>query len=367
VIPTAAVAVIAIAVVLVVTLPGHSSPHKAPPVPWVAKVAGEIIGWNTTNGTLVAMSPAGTVDKQPPLVTNVGQSLQTSVDGAVVHIGTGSRFYYLENRRLVAVPYGFPPGSFRSTDIYSFSPFAGHGQSIVVGGTGPTEASETPTIINLNTGTRHTMPGATPDVVIGDPPSKGAWVSVSHGLPTSSNENPQQPDSRIEYRTPGKAPKTLTDVAGIDHITHFSPKRALELTPYPSGNGKEIAVDALQIGPRPAPEDIVVLARDGGVLGRVPATNLEQLTWASFLNELLILQTPGALTIWQPGSPVSKPIQLPSSPGGWGACQFDPTVKYVVCAGFGISDNVTKWAMVRLADRTVVTEPASEIPVAWSP
>jgi hypothetical protein len=142
----------------------------------------------------------------------------------------------------------------------------------------------------------------------------------------------------------------------------------LELTPYPSPSGKQIAVDVVSTGNTAArPESVVVLTRTGHVVGHVGVINLKQLSWSTDGSRLLVLQSPNDLSTWQPGSGSPAPsVTLPSIAAGWGNCLFSPFTTYLVCAAFTDS-GVSAWALLRISDRAVVTEPAHQVPVDWSP
>lgn len=371
-VPVAAVALAAVVVVLVLVLPGGSSgsshPHKQPAAGWPAKVPGEVIGWNTDAHTLLAMTPTGALHHPSVLATGIGTSLRVSANGFALLSGTSGRYFLLENRRLTPGPPNYPAGSFRPDDVYGISPFAAQDTAVVVGGQGLASTPESPVLIDLNTGHRRALPGAPADQVVGDVTS-GAWVTIPHGLPTGTDLDPQQPDSRIEYRTHRKAPVTLATAAQLARAAHLHGANHLQFTPYPSPTGKQIAVDVAATGSSAAgPEAVVVLTRTGQVVGHLPATNLEQLAWSTDGKQLLVLQSPGRATTWAPGSGSPAPVvTLPNSPGGWGSCVFSPFTTYLICAAFTDSGAVSRWAMIRLSDRALVTEPATEVPVDWSP
>jgi hypothetical protein len=371
-VPVAVVAGAAVVLVLALTLPGafssssHPSKHQA--TGWPAKVPGEVIGWNLAAHTLLAMTPTGTLHHPSVLATGIGNSLRVSPNGFAMLTGTSGRYMLLENRRLSPGPPNYPAGSFRADDVYGISPFAAGDSAVVVGGQGLAAKPQSPVIIDLYTGDRHALPGAPADQVVGDQTS-GAWVTIPHGLPTGTDTNPQQPDSRIEYRKRGKAPVTLTTAAQLVRAAHLPKASHVQLTPYPSPSGKQIAVDvATTSASAAAPEAVVVLTRTGQVVGHLAATRLEQLTWSTDGKRLMLLQSPGGVTTWAPGPGSPAPVvTLPNSPGGWGSCVFSPFTTYLMCAAFTDSGTVSRWALIRLSDRALVTEPASEVPVDWSP
>jgi hypothetical protein len=373
--PVAVVAAVALVVVLAVTLPGafssDSASSAARPASWTARVPGMVIGWDASSHKLLAMNPTGTLRDPSVLATGIANSPTTSSSGFALLVGSG-RYFNLENRHLKPGPPNYPPGSFSPDDVYGQSPFAGQDNYIVVGGQGFAPEPQPPAVISVYTGNRQSMPGAPVDQVAGDPAKRGAWVSIAHGLPTGTDQNPQQPDSRIEQRRPHHAPVTLATSAELARAAGFHHAGRLELTPYPSPSGKEIAVDVLSTGVTAGrPESVVVLTRTGHVVGHTGAINLQQLRWSSDGSRLLVLQSPNIFTTWQPGpGPPAPVVRLPSSAAGWGSCVFSPFGTYVVCAAFTDGLNaqpVSRWALLRLSDRAVVTEPAHQIPVDWSP
>jgi hypothetical protein len=369
--PVAVLAAVALVAALAVTLPGafssNSASSTARPASWPAGVPGMVVGWDPSSHKLLAMDPTGALRSPSILATGIPNGVSTSADGFALWVG-GGRYYNLENRQLKAGQPNYPPGSFSADDVYGLSPFAGHDNSVVVGGQGFARRPQTPGIISLYTGDRRLMPGAPVDQVVGDPTKNGAWVSIAHGLPTGTNQNPQQPDSRIEYRRPHHAPVTLATAAGLARAAGLHGAGRVELTPYPSPSGKQIAVDVLSTGNTAArPESVVVLARTGHVVGHVGVINLKQLSWSTDGSRLLVLQSPNDLSTWQPGSgPPAPAVTLPSIAAGWGNCLFSPFTSYLVCAAFTDS-GVSAWALVRISDRAVVTEPAHQVPVDWSP
>jgi hypothetical protein len=372
--PVAVAAALALVVVLAVTLPGafssDSAGSSARPASWAARVPGMVVGFDPTAHKLLAMNPTGTLRNPSILATGIA-NVRTSASGFALLVGSG-HYYNLENRQLKAGPSNYPAGSFQADDVYGGSPFAGQDNSVVVGGQGLAVEPQTPAIISLFTGNRRSMPGAPTDQVVGDPTRNGAWVSVAHGLPTGTDANPQQPDSRIEYRKPHHAPVTLATAAQMARAAGLRGAGRLQLTPYPSPSGKEIAVDVVSTGSSASrPESVVVLTRTGHVVAHIAVINLEQLSWSSDGTRLLVLQSPDDLSTWQPGSGAPAPvIHLPSSAVGWGSCVFSPFGTYVVCEGSTATAGtltVSEWALLRISDRSVVTEPAHQIPVDWSP
>jgi hypothetical protein len=372
--PVAVVAALALVVVLAVTLPGafssDSASSSARPASWAARVPGMVVGLDPTSHKLLAMNPTGTLRNPSILATGI-PNVRTSTSGFALLVGSG-HYFNLENRHLTAGPSNYPAGSFKPDDVYGASPFAGHDNFVVVGGQGFDPEPQTPAVISLFTGNRRSMPGAPVDQVVGDPATDGAWVSVAHGLPTGTNQDPQQPDSRIERRQPHLAPVTLATSRQLARAAGFHGAGRLQLTPYPSPTGKEIAVDVLSTGSTAArPESVVVLTRTGHVVGHIGAINLRQLSWSSDGSRLLLLQSPNDLSTWQPGSgPPAAAVRLPSSAAGWDGCVISPFGTYIVCEASTASAGtltVSKWALVRISDRAVVTEPAHEVPVDWSP
>jgi hypothetical protein len=340
-------------VVLAVTLPGalrgkDHQPHQGPTAAsssWSAQVPGEIIGWSAAGHTLLATSLSGF-----GVLTSPG------------HVS------YLENGGLTLGPPPFA-GSLKAGDVYGLSPFAGDDIALVIGGITPQGPSETPALFDTNSSNRTALPGGIADQVIGDPGSRGAWVTVVAGaLPAGNYVDPQQADSRVEYRTPHKPPVTLATASRLRQLAGFRGNPSVRLTPYPSRSGKEIAIDVLVPGSNlPAPEVVVVLTRKGQLVAKLSVPGLQQLRWSSNGDKLLVLRSSGSLTTWAPGSPPDPAVHLPHSLQGWGSCLFAPTSKYILCAGFGSGNSVTKWALIRLSDRAVLTEPANTAPADWSP
>jgi hypothetical protein len=372
-IPVATAAVVGLALLLALVVPRAFSSHPAASrsAAWPTKVGGEVIGWDPTGDRLLAMTPTGklTTPSGPVLASGIDRYPSTSPSGFGILAGRG-RYFYLENRHLTPGPSSFPPGSFRADDVYGISPFAGHDTEIVVGGQGLAADPQSPVIIALDTGGRRALRGAAPaDQVVGDPATRGAFVSVSAGLPTGSSLNPQQPDSRIEYRRAGQPPAILTTALAMAQAAKIAGPRHLQLTPYPSPSGKEIAVDVRSTeGNGQGPEAIVVVTRTGSVVGRMAASGLQQVSWSTAGSRLLVLASPGTLSTWLAGDGQPAPaVQLPSSRAGWGGCVFSPFGADVVCAAFTTGDTVDRWALMRVSDRAVVIETAHEVPTDWSP
>jgi hypothetical protein len=159
--------------------------------------------------------------------------------------------------------------------------------------------------------------------------------------------------------------------AKLQQIVGFTGKRGVELTVYPSPSGRLVAIDVESAGASSPtsspPEAVVVLTRTGQLVGKLSTPALREVNWASSNKQLLIDSAPGTIATWVPGQAPSAPIHLPPSQNGWGTCLFSPTDAYVVCGQFGNNLSVLKWALIRLTDHAVVTEPAHEVPVDWSP
>jgi hypothetical protein len=375
-IPGAVVGVIAIAVALILILPGAltSKPHKTPAA-WPSQVPGEIIGWNVSAHTLVAMTPIGVLRQPSVLASNITFSPEVSPSGFGVLEPPGHLFY-LENRHLNPASEPFVSDTLQNEEEYSFWPFADHDTALVVGGTDPNGKYHVPVVIDVNSTNHSPLPGPRVDEVYGDPATFGAWVTVAQGKPVesvsgASQEFQQQLDSSVQHRTPHKKPVTLVTATKLERIAGITSKRGVELTVYPSPSGRLVAIDVEAAGASTPttspPEAVVVLTRTGQLVGKLSTPALREVNWASSSKQLLIDSAPGTIATWVPGQAPSAPIHLAPSQNGWGTCLFSPTDAYVVCGQFGNNLSVLKWALIRLSDHAVVTEPAHEVPVDWSP
>lgn len=373
-IPGAVVGGIAIVVVLALILPNAlaSKPHKShdAAASWSKQVPGEVIGWNIAAHTLLAMNPTGVLHQPSVLAGNINFNPAVAPDGFGVLEAPG-RLFYLENRHLNPAPEPFVSDAMQNEEQYSFWPFANHDNALVVGGTDPTGKYHVPVVIDVNSSNHNPLPGPRVDEVFGDPATFGAWVTIAQGKPIGSAENQEQLDSSVQHRTPHKTPVTLVTAAKLERLVGFSSKRGVELTVYPSPSGRLVAIDVEAAGAATPttspPQAVVVLTRTGQVVGKLVTPQLREVVWASSGKQLLIDRAPGLLSTWTPGQSPSASINLPSSPDGWGSCLFSPPDAYVVCAAYGPNFSVSKWALIRLADHALVTEPARELPEDWSP
>ena len=364
-VPAVLVASVVLVVVLVSVLRGPAAKRQSRRPTWSTQVSGEIVGWDMAAHTLLAMSPSATAQAPGVLFTGITTAPVVAPSGQALLIGPGQLV-------TLAGPAASPPYHPRSVhpdDVYGPAPVADHDADLVVGGLSVGSHPQTPTVISLANGRRREMPGKPTDVVVGDPGTSGAWVSVSPDRP-GSFAGPQQVDTGVEYRTPGRAPVTLVTAARMSKALGVGRRPGggfgLHLTPYPAPAGGLVAVDALETGAAaPAPEVIVVFDRAGHVEGKMIATGLQQVVWSRSGQQLLALRAPGVLSIWRAGSGPPPTIRLPSSPGGWGNCAVAPSAKYALCAGLNGAQRVTQWGLVRLADGAVATEPTRAVPLDW--
>jgi hypothetical protein len=366
-VPAVVVAVVVLGAVLVSVVRAPSSNRRSRRPGWSAHLSGEIVGWDMAAHTVLAMSPGG--QSRPPgvLFTGITTAPLVSPSGQALLIGPGQ----LVTLAGPAATAPYHPRSFHPDDNDGGSPVADQDTAVVVGGLSVGSHPQTPTVISLASGARTEMPGRPTDVVVGDPRTNGAWVTVSLDQP-GSFAGPQQLDTGLEFRRPGRPPVTLVTAARMGRAVglgrHPGSGFGLHLTPYPAPAGPLIAVDALETGaPSPAPEVTVVFNRAGKVQGKVIATGLQQVVWSRSGQQLLVLRAPGVLSTWQAGSGAGRSVRLPSSPAGWGDCAFAPSAKYAVCAGLDAGHRVTKWALIRLADGAAATEPARTVPLDWLP
>jgi hypothetical protein len=367
-IPTAVAAGVAVVVVLAITLSGGGSSPKAAAahVTWVNKLPGEVVGWNSTAHTLLAMSPTAQLHEPALLLTQVNNYPPVSPTGFGLLTSPG-HVSYLENGAVTAGPPPYP-GAIHAGDVYGLSPFAAHDNALAFGGLAPTGMSQTPVVFDVNNSDRHSLPGAIADQVVGDPATMGAWVTVVSGaLPAGNFFDPEQADVRVEYRTPHKPPVVLATTAQLRQLTGFKGRNGLHLTVYPSPSGRQIVVDVFDSGKnQPAPEELVVFTRTGQVVSKLSVPGLSQVAWSTSGGQMLIVRSNTELLTWTPGSAASAPSHLPVEPQGWAACIYAPSGSYIVCGGYA-NEKVNKWAVLRLSDRAVVTEPTTAIPVDWVP
>jgi hypothetical protein len=359
----AAVVVVAVVVVSVLRAPSSTGQSRQPG--WSTHLAGEIVGWDMAAHTVLAMSPNGHPSARGVLFTGITTAPLASPSGQALLIGPGQ----LVTLAGPAATAPYHPGSFHTDDNYGASPVADHDRALVVGGLSVGSHPQTPTVITLANGRRAELPGAPTDEVVGDPVANGAWVTVSPDRP-GSFAGPDQEDTGVQHRTPGRAPVSLVPVARMSTEVGFGKNSGsgfgLHLTPYPAPAGPLVAVDALEIGaPAPAPEVMVVFNHAGRVEGKLITVGLEQVVWSRSGQQLLALRAPGTLSLWRGGSAAVRNYRLPTSPGGWADCVFAPSEKYALCAGLNGSQRVTKWALVRLADGAVATESTRNVPVDW--
>jgi hypothetical protein len=360
-IPTAALAAVAIVVVLVVTLPGNSHPAKASPpsVPtWSAQVAGTIVGWSLKNSTLVDVSPNGQLRKGPPLLSQVSSPPQAGPSELLANNG---KIYYVSGGAIRA-RQEFSSESDLADQPFGANPFGDSGNAIVEGGRDVNKDPLTPFITNLGTGNTRKLPGAPVDTVAADPLHMGAWVTVVSRL------HDRSVDERIEYRTPGKTPTTLVTASRLAQLGGFKSTAHLKLTMYPSPSGHLLAIFVEEAGqPLGAPKEIMVLSRTGQLVAKLSAQNLTELVWFDSSRELFVMRKGNSISTWVLGqkSP-SSTVRLPIADGGWGQCLLAPTGPYAVCASFLFDGTVNQWALIRLSDGALVITSPGVIPVDWS-
>lgn len=106
----------------------------------------------------------------------------------------------------------------------------------------------------------------------GDPAAPGAFVTVAVTTPVASSQPIiSPPDSMVERRDAGEAPVPLGTAAQLLSDVGAPSSQLSLFDVYPSPDGSQVAVTVTADSSTPSEGSLVVLDRDGHVIGDVPA------------------------------------------------------------------------------------------------
>lgn len=214
----------------------------------------------------------------------------------------------------------------------------------------------------------------TANLAAGDPQAVGAFVSVAVPGPfPASGSHPVQPDSRVELRDAGKpavvlgtAPQLLADIGDST-----SEKAALSVSPSPSGNEVAVAIFPDSTGNQNT--GIVVLNRNGKVLGTTggglgPSLTSGGPVWSPN-GQSLAYVTAGSrgadLEIWTVGGASLGQALADQAPVS--DCLWSPDGSAVLCSGYEASSGAggTTAFIVRSRGGPLTVTKLAGAPLAW--
>jgi len=329
---------------------------------------GTVVYANAT-GQIVESYPDGTHPSPRPSLGNVRQLpfASTSPDrrflitgtGTVLSIhGTNLAVDHTKLRLGEALQLAFPDA------------FSDHDEAVVVqqaATAGSTTSTSQSWAIPLGTGGPVSLGRA--DGVAGDPQEMGAFVSVARPgpQPSTASTNPP-PDIEVQLRDVGKPPVTLATAAALNTDLHESANTPVNLFPYPSPEGDDVAIAVVAVN-NSGSAGLVVLDRTGHLVDETavfvgPNQGLEA-TWSPNGASLTYIDSGDSgldVNIWTPTGSASSRL-IPFSLQYVGSCQWSSDGEWILCeAG---SDQGPAWIIAQVDGAALANLAAPGELLAW--
>jgi hypothetical protein len=329
----------------------------------VALPGGRIVS-TTAAGAVVLVTANGSVTAALPTIPGTG--FLVAADGRYVATGTGQEFV-LRGTTLTRtggdIPFVGPPGSWRAVD------FADGDQGLVA--TDDLDSGFVGVEAVTFAGQRTVGLGVA-ESVVGDPETLGVFAVAAGGAPGSGpRPSISLTDVQIERRDAGEKPVVLARADGVVHDLGEKAGTHVVLSIIPDPEGDKIAVVVVPDGGPAAPAGIVVLSRNGGVLGSVRvADGVGRPAWSPGGTSLVYdASTPrqAALAVWRIGH---RPVvhvarSVAGTAGGFGDCLWAVNGDGFLCADSSSSEARVPWLIGRPGHASLRRVFGPSLPFAW--
>ena len=325
------------------------------------------------DGILAAARPDGRISRAFPGLGRFEQSWPSaSADGRYLALPSGRILRVaaggLAASRLDASRFVAPYSS-----VVSVGAFADGDRYVVTRGSSSHPGFQAPAPVSAAPlGAGSPVPLGSADRAAGDPQAAGAFVTVAASGPVASATPVLTvPDVRVERRDAGQPPVTLATTAQLLTVVGAPAGQLSLLALYPSPRGDAVAVVVAPDTRSPSNAGLVVLGRDGRVLGSVSAgigpSGSSPPAWSPDGRSLAFV-TAGdrgpELTIWTPGGSTTTST-LPDPASATGVCVWAPDGGGVLFASAGGPSSAPAWTVV-LRHGAVITTTGPGYPLLWS-
>jgi hypothetical protein len=320
-------------------------------------------------GHILAVAGLGSLVLSDPAGRNVTKLHGLGEVGPAIFPALDNRYFSLDNGQVLAVS-GHRPPAMASTRVQlwpsisegtSVSPFADHDRQLVQLTLPFTSLATSQAVSLISLATGQSMGFGRGHSVAGDPKAVGVFISVARRGPPAATATATNlsvaPDSKLWLRDAGRPAVLLATAANLDRDLHLSPRLQVEMTPYPSPSGNEVAVTVQpQFGSNTS--GIVILNRSGRVLSTVATsagpTGGDSIAWS-----------PSGTALAFPQSGRVKREAFPSSTAAeYQSCLWSPDGQSIICASGGTGQ---QWVIATMAAHNMTPIHGPGAPVAWLP
>jgi hypothetical protein len=301
----------------------------------------------------------------PPVMVAANSALFVNTAGAVVAI---------KRRALAGTDGTLARTLMQNSSVVDPDPFADLDQAVVVvtGNGGPSSVSKV-SVIQLVDKNQAVALGSANDAA-GDPQALGAFVTVAAARqPTSTPPGGLNglADGQVELRDFGQPPVVLATAAQLNSDINQDQNVPLNLAVFPDGRGDKVAVMLNRIGGGLSNSAMVILGRNGHVLGIVGSgagpTEYSAPYWSPDDSSLVFgtLGSGGSTLAVLNGSYQIRASTAPDPHTSLGRCTWSPDNRWIVCdAGNGLTHS---WLVADSRDMAIYTVPGPGDPIAWLP
>jgi hypothetical protein len=204
----------------------------------------------------------------------------------------------------------------------------------------------------------------------GDAETMGAFVSLPSGPGPASLAHPGSTDDAVELRSVGEPSLLLSTAAALNGDVGSSPARPVRLSVYPNPTGDAVAVVLTPLAPSGGNVAMVVLNRQGRLLGSFPdqlgPIDGSQVVWSPGGHQLAYPtytdNGPALAVATETGAVYT--VASPASNTTFGACVWSPDSTDVVCQG-QTARHQAEWLYATQSTQKLIRARSPGYPLAW--